>query len=191
VIFTALTTWKRAETLLAAYRARLSVPIEQFPALCKSTLPRVPGTAVYLSGDPACVPPALMHNLKHNKVLHERIVFLTVVDEDLPRIADNERTEVTVIERGCAYQVRLRYGFMEDPDVPKGLKLLQRHGLKFEPLETTFFLDRSSLARAAKPGLFTWRRELFRWMQRNSPATSEYFKLMPERVIELGTRVAI
>jgi len=75
--------------------------------------------------------------------------------------------------------------------VPKGLKLLARHGLRFEPMETTFFLGRTALARAAKPGLLTWRRELFRWMQRNSPATAEYFKLMPERVVELGTRVAL
>ncbi len=96
-----------------------------------------------------------------------------------------------VIERGHVYQAMLRYGFMEQPDVPKGLKLLERHGLKFEALETTFFLGKATLARAAKPGLFTWRRELFRWMQRNSPATAEYFGLPPDRVIELGTRITL
>ena len=88
-------------------------------------------------------------------------------------------------------QVLLRYGFMEEPDVPEGLRLLSRHGLQIDPGETTFFLGKTTLARAKKAGLFTWRRELFRWMQRNSPATAEYFKLTPERVIELGTRVAI
>jgi KUP system potassium uptake protein len=132
-----------------------------------------------------------MHNLKHNKVLHERIVFLSVVDSDVPRVEDRERTEVNVITRGHVYQVRLHYGFMEEPDVPKGLKLLQRHGLQFEQLDTTFFLSKSTLARAAKRGAFTWRRELFRFMQRNSPATAEYFKILPERVIELGTRVTV
>jgi KUP system potassium uptake protein len=186
-----LTTWKRAETILTAHEKSKRVPLEAFSTLCSSDIPRVPGTAVYLSPDPASVPTALMHNLKHNKVLHQRMVFLTIVNEDVPRLSDFERTDVHVIERGHVYQAMLRYGFMEQPDVPKGLKLHERHGLKFEALDTTFFLGKATLARAAKPGLFTWRRELFRWMQRNSPATAEYFKLIPDRVIELGTRVTL
>ena len=185
-LFVALTTWKRAETVLAAHESRRRLPLEQFSKLCGDDIPRVPGTAVYLSPDPETVPSVLLHNLKHNKVLHERIVFLTLVDADEPRVADRDRTEVSVMEIGRVYQVKLRFGFMEEPDVPKGLKLLARHGVKFEPMDTTFFLGRTALARAAKPGLLTWRRELFRWMQRNSPATAEYFKLMPERVVELG-----
>ena len=96
-----------------------------------------------------------------------------------------------VIERGHLYQALISYGFMEEPDVPRGLKLLERHGLHLESMQTTFFLGRSTIARATRPGLLTWRRELFRWMQRNSPATAEYFKLLPERVVELGTRVTI
>jgi KUP system potassium uptake protein len=191
VLFVALTTWKRAETILASHESRRRLPLAEFAKLCGPEIPRVPGTAVYLSADPETVPTVLLHNLKHNKVLHERIVFLTLVDADEPRIADRERTEVTVMEIGRVYQVKLHFGFMEEPDVPKGLKLLARHGLRFEPMETTFFLGKTALARAAKPGLFTWRRELFRWMQRNSPATAEYFKLMPERVVELGTRVSL
>jgi len=190
-LFVMLTTWKRAETILTAHERSKRVPIDAFTTLCGAEIPRVPGTAVYLSPDPGSVPAALMHNLKHNKVLHERIVFLTIGNEDVPRVSDFERTEVRVIERGHVYQATLHYGFMEEPDVPKGLQLLGRHGLKFEALETTFFLGKATLARAAKPGLFTWRRELFRWMQRNSPATAEYFKLLPERVIELGTRVTL
>ena len=190
-LFILLTTWKRAETILASHERRKRLPLDAFPTMCSADIPRVPGTAVYLSPDPGSVPAVLLHNLKHNKVLHQRIVFLTIGNEDVPRLADFDRTEVRVIERGHVYQVTLHYGFMEEPDVPKGLKLLERHGLKFEALETTFFLGKASLARAAKPGLFTWRRELFRWMQRNSPATAEYFKLLPERVIELGTRVTL
>ena len=191
VLFVMLTTWKRAETILTAHERSKRVPLDAFPALASADIPRVPGTAVYLSPDPTSVPTALMHNLKHNKVLHQRIVFLTIGNEDVPRLSDYERTEVQVIERDHVYQATLHYGFMESPDVPKGLKLLERHGLKFEALETTFFLGKATLARAAKPGLFTWRRELFRWMQRNSPATAEYFKLLPDRVIELGTRVTL
>jgi KUP system potassium uptake protein len=190
-LFVMLTTWKRAETILTAHERSKRVPLDAFPTLYSADIPRVPGTAVYLSPDPGSVPTALMHNLKHNKVLHQRIVFLTIGNEDVPRLSDFERTEVRVIERGHVYQVTLHYGFMEQPDVPKGLKLLARHGLKFEALETTFFLGKATLARAERPGLFTWRRELFRWMQRNSPATAEYFRLVPDRVIELGTRISL
>ena len=191
VLFLMLTTWKRAETILTSHERSRRVPLDAFPALCSASIPRVAGTAVYLSPDAESVPVVLLHNLKHNKVLHERIVFLTIVNADVPRIPERERVELRVIERGHVYQASLHYGFMEEPDVPKGLKLIERRGLKFEVLETTFFLGKTTLARAAKPGLFTWRRELFRWMQRNSPATAEYFKLLPERVIELGTRVTL
>ena len=190
-LFVLLTTWKRAETILTAHERSKRVPLDAFPTLCSADIPRVPGTAVYLSPDPGSVPTVLLHNLKHNKVLHQRIVFLTIVNEDLPYVADFERTEVQVIERGHVYQAMLHYGFMEQPDVPRGLKLLERHGLKFDMMDTTFFLGKATLARADKPGLFTWRRDLFRWMQRNSPATAEYFKLQPDRVIELGTRVTL
>jgi KUP system potassium uptake protein len=191
VIFTMLTTWKRAEGVVTAREGKIRVPVEAFPAMLGPDIPRVQGTAVYLSPDSDSVPPVLLHNLKHNKVLHERVVFLTIVDAEVPRVADAERTELRVIERGRLYQALLSYGFMEEPDVPKGLKLLERHGLRFDPMQTTYFLGKSTIARATRPGLFTWRRELFRWMQRNSPATAEYFNLVPERVVELGTRVTI
>ena len=191
VVFTMLTTWKRAETVITGREGRQRIPIDNFMKICGTDIPRVEGTAIYLSPDSDHVPTVLLHNLKHNKVLHERIVFLTIVDADVPKLADNERTEVRVLERGRVYQANLHFGFMEEPDVPRGLKLLERHGLKFDPMQTTFFLGKSTIARAAKSGLFTWRRELFRWMQRNSPATAEYFGLLPERVIELGTRVTL
>jgi len=191
VVFTMLTTWKRAEGVVAAREGKIRVPVEAFSAMLGPDIPRVEGTAVYLSPDSGSVPPVLLHNLKHNKVLHQRIVFLTIVDAEVPRLADAERTELRVIERGRLYQALLSYGFMEEPDVPRGLKLLGRRGLTFEPMQTTYFLGKSTIARATRPGLFTWRRELFRWMQRNSPATAEYFNLVPERVVELGTRVTI
>ena len=190
-IFTLLTTWKRAEGVVTMREGKVRIPVHSFRKMLGSDVPRVAGTAIYLSPDSEAVPPVLLHNLKHNKVLHERVVFLTIVDAEVPRIADDERTEVRVIERGRLYQVLLTYGFVEEPDVRRGLKLLERHGLRFDPMETTFFLGRATIARAERPGLFTWRRELFRWMQRNSPATAEYFNLVPERVVELGTRVTI
>jgi KUP system potassium uptake protein len=194
VLFVMMTTWKRAETILAWHEAQRRVPLENLPELIGPGIARVPGTAIYLSPDPKTVPAVLLHNLKHNKVLHERMVFLTIVNADVPRISDRDRTELNVIEPHRVFQVSLHYGFMEEPDVPKGLLLLQKHygqRFAFEPEATTFFLGKTTLARAARPGLFTWRRELFRWLQRNSPATAEYFKLMPERVVELGTRISI
>jgi len=191
VLFTMLTTWKRAEMVLAAHETRARVSIGDFGRLFGPDIQRVPGTAIYLSPDPDSVPTVLLHNLKHNKVLHERIVFLTIVDADEPRVPDAERTQLDVIEPGRVYQVCLRYGFMEGPDVPRGLELLRRHGLAIDNAESTYFLGKSTIARADRLGLFTWRRELFRWMQRNSPATAEYFNLLPERVIELGTRVRL
>ena len=155
-LFVMLTTWKRAETILTAHERSKRVPLDAFPALCSASIPRVAGTAVYLSPDADSVPTVLLHNLKHNKVLHERIVFLTIVDADVPRVADHERTEVRVIERGHVYQATLHYGFMEQPDVPKGLKLLERHGLKFEALETTFSSakppSRAPRSRGCSPG---------------------------------------
>jgi KUP system potassium uptake protein len=151
----------------------------------------VPGTAVYLSADPEAVPAVMLHNLKHNKVLHERVVFLTIADAERPRIPEMERTELRVLERGRVYQATLRYGFMEEPDVPEGLRLLRRHGLAIDPMEATFFLGKTSIAPATRRGPFTWRRTLFRWMQRNAPPASEYFKLLPERVVELGTRISV
>ena len=190
-IFVMLTTWKRGTTIIADHDSRSRIPIGAIQTLFGPEITHVSGTAIYLSPHMGQIPPALLHNLKHNKVRHERIVFLTIVDEDKPRIPEQERTEVHVIERGHLYEAALHYGFMEEPDVTAGILLLAHHGLKLEPDDTTFFLGKSTLTKAQKRGLFTWRRELFRWMQHNSPAMAEYLNLRPERVIELGTRVSI
>ena len=194
LLFVMLTTWKRLSTVITAREANYNVPMEGFlQSLQRDSVLRVPGTAVYLTQSAADVPTTLLHNLKHNKVIHERMVFLTLATEDVPYVAntEHERTEVEVLERGTAYRVTLHYGFREDPDVPAGLELLRRHGLHLEMEETTFFLGKTSIARADHPGLFTWRRELYRWMQRNSPNAVEYFRLPPSRVIELGTQISI
>ncbi|MET0679594.1 MAG: KUP/HAK/KT family potassium transporter, partial [Burkholderiales bacterium] len=190
VVFTLLTTWKRATDYLNSGAARRKVPIEGFFEHL-GEVATVPGTAVFLSADPDIVPTTLLHNLKHNKVLHERVLFFTVMTADVPRLPNLERTDVRVIVHKRVYQATVRYGFMEDPDVMRALALLSRHGLRFERDETTFFLGKSTIARAERPGLFTWRRELFRWMQRNSPTAVEYFNLPPDRVIELGTQVTL
>ena len=190
-LFVVLTTWKTAQSVIASHAAGRRVPLEDFAKLFGPEVPRVPGTAVYLSADPHSVPTVLIHNLKHNKVLHERVVLLAIVDADVPRVPNLERAELNVIAPGKVYQATLHYGFMESPDVVKGLALFRHLALTVDPVQATFFLGKSTIARAARPGLFTWRRELFRWMQRNSPSAVESFKLPPERVVELGTRISL
>ena len=190
ILFTLLTTWKLAGDTISASEEARRVPIEGFlPAMAE--IARVPGTAIFFSAERNSVPTTLLHNLKHNKVLHERIVFLTIATEEVPRLPDDERTEIDVLERGRCYKVCLHYGFREEPDIPHALKLLAQRGLAFEMDDTTFFLGKTSIARAERRGLFTWRRELFRWMQRNSPSAAEYFRLPPARVIELGTQISV
>ena len=189
-IFTLLSTWKRATEIIAANESRMRVGIEGFFEHL-GDVARVPGTAIYLSSDAASVPTTFLHNLKHNKVLHERVVLLTLANEDVPRIADKERTEVQVLEPKRLYRVVLHFGFMENPDMMHALNLLGRHGLTFELADTTFFLGKSTITPSRKRGLFTWRRELFRWMQRNAPSAVEYLNLPADRVIELGARISI
>jgi KUP system potassium uptake protein len=190
VLFTMLTTWKLAVDTIAASEEARRVPIEGFIATM-AEVPRVPGTAIFFSAERDSVPTTLLHNLKHNKVLHERLVFLTIVTAEVPRVPDDERAEIDMIERGRCYKVTLHYGFREEPDIPQALKLLAQRGLAFDLEETTFFLGKTMIARAEKRGLFTWRRELFRWMQKNSPSAAEYFRLPPARVIELGTQITV
>jgi KUP system potassium uptake protein len=189
-IFTLLTTWKRGTEVLTADSARKNVPLKGF---CEhlDSVTRVPGTAVFFAANPLIVPATLLHNLKHNKVMHERVVFLTMTTEDVPKVDDEERIEVDMLVPQSVYQVVVRYGFMEDPDAMHVLKLLGQRGLRLELEETTFFLGKSTIARAEHRGLFTWRREVFRWMQRNAPSAVEYFNLPPDRVIELGTQLKL
>ena len=189
-IFTMLSTWKRAGEIIESDEARKRVSLEGFFQGLVDAV-RVPGTAIYLSANADSVPTTLLHNLKHYKVLHERIFFITVVTEEVPRIPDKERTAVQVLEPKHLWQVTLRYGFMEDPDLMRGLKLLDNHGLRFDLEDTSFFLGKSTIARAQKRGLFTWRRNLFRWMQRNAPSAVEYFNIPADRVIEVGTRITV
>ena len=189
-IFTLLTTWKRGVEVLTADAAAKNVPLKGF---CEhlSSVTRVPGTAVFFSSNTQAVPTTLLHNLKHNKVMHERVIFLTMTTEDVPQVDDDERIEVDMLVPQSVYQVIVRYGFMEDPDAMHVLKLLGLRGLRLEIDETTFFLGKSTIARAEHRGLFTWRREVFRWMQRNAPSAVAYFNLPPDRVIELGTQLKL
>ena len=192
VLFTVLSTWKRVRAVISARDAAYAVPMEGFlKSLSDGGIARVPGTAIFMAADITNVPTTLLHNLKHNKVIHERMIFLTLITEEVPYVANAERPEVEVLERGAIYRVTLHYGFREEPDIPKGLALLKRHGLAIEMEDTTFFLGKTIIAAAERAGPFTWRRTLFRWMQRNSPGAADSFNLPPSRVIELGTQITI
>ena len=144
------------------------------------------------SDDPDSVPNSLMHNLKHNKVLHERVVFLTVEIRDVPWVAFDERIKVDRLGHGC-WRVRVRYGFMNRPDVTRELELCSALGLEFEPMETSFFLSRQLIVptEGEGAGMAFWRERMFAAMARNSENITDYFNIPANRVIELGTRVQI
>jgi len=188
-IFLMLTTWKEGSRLLAEQRGCIDVPMAGF---IKGPLPDVPhvfGTAVYLTSEPSLVPSALFHNLKHYKVMHERTVFLHVVNEEVPRIDDQDRVTVTQLAEGI-YNVDARFGFREEPDVPAALALAGPLGLELEPMTTTYFVARSSVVDG--PGKMpAWRCGLFAWMMRQSEGAATYFKLPANQVVELGTQVML
>ena len=188
-IFLMLTTWKEGSRLLARQREQIDVPLDGFVKGPPPDVPRVPGTAVYLTSEPSLVPSALFHNLKHYKVMHERTVFLHVVNEDVPRVADGERVHVTRLAPGL-YNVDARFGFREEPDVPAALALAAAQGLDLEPMTTTFFVARSSIVDG--PGkLPRWRCNLFAWMVRQSEGAASHFRLPGNQVVELGTQVML
>jgi KUP system potassium uptake protein len=152
---------------------------------------RVPGTAVFMYNDPRGTPPALMHNLKHNKVLHQNVVFLSVLTEEVPYVPKTERVAIEDLTEGF-WQIVLNYGFIEDVDVPRDLALIQRDGLQFKPLETTYFLGRETLIPSKTVhGMAIWRKRLFGVMSRNARSASSFFRLPPNRVVELGAQIQL
>jgi KUP system potassium uptake protein len=189
VIFTVMTTWMRGRQIL---RARLEEGLARVDVLLGDVAAnppaRVRGTAVFLSGTPHHVPPTLMHNLKHNKVLHECIVFLTVVTEEIPRVAEGDRCRVQELGQGF-YRVLLRYGFMDEVNVPAALANVKAPGLAFPPPETTYFLGKETVLATGRPGMARWRERLFAAMTRNARDATSFFALPPNRVVELGSRV--
>jgi KUP system potassium uptake protein len=191
VIFTLLTTWARGRQLMKQNMAEGTIPIEVFAKSAHSSAQRVPGTAVFMASTNKGVPSALLHNIKHNKVLHERVVILTVAIQDYPYVDPADRSEVKDMGKGF-YRVILRYGFLEETDVPLALKHVTMCGSEpFEMMKTSFFLSRQTLIASAKPGMAIWREKLFAWMLRNAASAMEFFRLPTNRVVELGSQVEI
>jgi KUP system potassium uptake protein len=190
-LFTLLATWKRGRHLLMERLAPGAIPIEPFIQSITSHPPtRVPGTAVFLTAASEGVPHALLHNLNHNKVLHERIVLLTVETRDIPRVPEDERVEVEQLAPDF-YRMFVHYGFKDEPDVPRALELASARGLRFEMMETSFFLSRQTLIPKVGPGMALWREKLFAIMSRNASSATTFFKIPANRVVELGTRIEL
>ena len=192
VLVALMTTWKRGRDLLLDRWKQDSLPLSSFLArLPQSRTIRVPGMAIFMTGNSDYVPGALLHNLKHNKVLHERVLFVTVANQDMPAVPADERVTVTKMAEGI-HRVIIRYGFMESPHLPRDLAAISSaEGLDFDPLQVSYFLGRETLVAAARPKMPIWRLWLFLVMARNAISATEFFRIPTDRVVELGVRVAI
>nr|WP_156256185.1 potassium transporter Kup [Sandarakinorhabdus oryzae] len=188
--FTGLTTWSRGRKLMQERLRDSSMPMDVFIKSAAAAATRVPGTAVFMTTSPVGVPQALLHNLKHNKILHERIMILTVVIDEVPYVSDEDRIGVKDLGGGF-YRILIRYGFMQEIDIPAILKKVENCGPKLKMMETSFFLSRQTLLASDKPGMALWREHLFAWMMRNAESAMDFFKLPTNRVVELGSQVEI
>ena len=186
-----MTSWKRGRDLLLARWRQDSLPLAPFLArLPQSRTIRVPGMAVFLTGNPDYVPTSLLHNLKHNKVLHERVLFVTVQNVDEPEVSAERRVDVSELAPGI-HRVILRYGFMESPNIPRELEALNTSNVPFDPMQASYFLGREVLVPATVPKMPWWRHWLFLVLARNAVPATEFFRIPYDRVVELGVRVAI
>jgi KUP system potassium uptake protein len=190
VAFTMLTTWAKGRRLMRQRMTEMGLPLDIFAKSARNSTAQVPGTAIFMNSGASGTPSALLHNIKHNKVLHERVVVLTVQIADVPYIDESERYDITDIGDGF-YRLVLRYGFMEETDVPAALKRQEMCGAPFEMMKTSFFLSRQTLIASKRPGMALWREKLFSWMMRSAATPMEFFRLPTNRVVELGSQVEI
>jgi len=191
VVFTVISTWRRGREILFERLRPGAIPIEPFLASIAIHPPqRVPGTAVFLTAGREGVPHAMLHNLSHNKVLHERVVLLTVTTEDVPYVRAANRIGIADMGEGF-YRMSVRYGFKDEPDLPNALQLPNELGLEFSLMETSFFLSRQTIVPTRAPGMALWREKLFATMSRNAASATEFFRIPTNRVVELGTQIEI
>jgi KUP system potassium uptake protein len=190
VTFLLLTTWGTGRRIVRERLEEDSMPIEMFIRSTGSSVRRIAGTSVFLASTTDGTPPSLLHNLKHNHILHERVVLLTVVTKPVPHVAPAARSAVDDLGQGF-YRVVQNYGFMDEVDIPAELGREHRAGGPFKPMETSYFLARQTLIASDRPGMAIWREKLFAWMVRNAESAMEFFKLPTNRVIELGSQLEI
>ena len=190
-IFLLMSTWRTGRRILGDRLKSGTLPLATFLEEIQRNSPqRVKGTSIFLSGNPEGTPLALMHNLKHNQVLHEQVVIMTIQTLEVPHADKDERVQVQELAPNF-YRVIGAFGFMEDPDIPTLLKACKEHGLEFNQQKTTFFLSRETIIASSKPGMMVWRERLFSLMSRNAQSATAFFRLPPNRVVELGMQVEI
>ncbi|EQD58352.1 potassium transporter [mine drainage metagenome] len=191
LVFVVMSTWRRGRELVLREMKQGGLSLETFIASIANHPPlRVPGTAIFLTANQDSVPHALLHNLKHNKVLHERNVLLTVETLDTPTADSGERVELTALGREF-YRLVMRFGFSEEPDVPRTLQQCQKLGLPFDMMDTTFFLSRENIVASERAGMALWRDKLFAFLARNAMPATAFFRIPGNRLVELGTQVEI
>jgi KUP system potassium uptake protein len=184
-------TWRRGTGILASKTRRTEVPIDTLFRILEKKPPHiVPGTAVFLTSDPDFTPTALLHNLKHNKILHEKNVILTIITADTPRVPEEERVQITPLSEHFS-RVSLKFGYMEQPNVPKALAIARKHGWQFDIMSTSFFLSRRALKPSAKSGMPSWQDHLFIWLARSASDATDFFQIPTGRVVEVGTQVTV
>jgi KUP system potassium uptake protein len=189
-VFLVMTTWKKGRTLLGQNLATRMLPTELFLEDVDKHQPhRVPGTAVFMSSNPAGIPIVLLHHWKHNQVLHETVALLSITSEPIPEVPSSSRVVVTDLGRGF-FQVTAHYGFMETPNVPQVMKRVAELGVPCVPERTSYFLGRETLLATGHTPMFAWRKTLFSFISRNSRSATHYFGIPPDRVVELGMQIS-
>jgi KUP system potassium uptake protein len=190
LVYFTITTWRNGRRLVAEELSEGALPLRQFLERMERVPDRVAGTAVFLTADASRTPAAFLHNLKHNKVLHERIIILQVETMDVPRVAEANRVEVERLGKGF-HTVIARYGFTEQPDIPEVLRACRPHGIAYDEMETSFFLGRETLVPSQHSKLGRWRRDWFISLSHSASATKTFFRIPPNRAIELGNQIQI
>ena len=184
-------TWRRGTMLLLLKTRQNEVPLDKLITSLEKKPPHVvPGTAVFLTSDPSSAPTALLHNLKHNKILHEHNVILTIKTADTPRVPDDDRVHITQVSRLFA-KVGIAFGFMETPNIPKALAIARKQGWQFDIMSTSFYLSRRALKPAARSGMPRWQDRLFIALAKSASDASDFFQIPTGRVVEVGTQITI
>lgn len=191
VVFVVMTTWKKGRRILNERIQSEARPLEEFLAdMAKKPPMRVPGTAIFMNGNASRTPPALLHNLEHNKVLHQRVLFLTVKTRQVPFVAPEERVEIESLGNGF-HRLKVYYGFMEDPEIPKVLERVRLPEFVYEPEDTTYFLGRETIIASKRPAMALWREKIFSIISHNATSATAYFCIPPDRVVEMGEQIEI
>jgi len=189
LIYLLLATWQRGRHLVAEELAKQATPMSDLIQSIDG-VHRVEGTAVFMTSSKEGAPPALLHNLKHNQVLHERVALLTVLTADTPYVNELDRIYIHRMGKGFL-RIMIRYGFMENPDIPGALEMCKHQGERFDPMETTYYLSRETIIPSFRRRMLPMRARLFSLMSRNATSASDFFKIPTNRVVELGTQLVI